>query len=56
MFQKAAKGESKLDRTLIDDLLHTLETGSLCAHGGGIPLPVKNAIQYFETELAPLYK
>ena len=55
MFEKAAKGESKLDRELIDDLLHTLETGSLCAHGGGIPLPVQNALQYFEDELKPLF-
>lgn len=55
MFQRAAKGESKLDRELIDDLLHTLETGSLCAHGGGIPLPVQNALQYFEDELKPLF-
>ncbi len=41
----------KIDRELFDDLLHTLETGSLCAHGGGIPLPVKNALEYFAEEL-----
>lgn len=55
MFEKAAKGESKLNRELIDDLLHTLEAGSLCAHGGGIPLPVQNALHYFEDELKPLF-
>lgn len=55
MFAKAAKGEGKLDRELIDDLLHTLETGSLCAHGGGIPLPVQNTLMYFNDELEPLY-
>jgi NADH:ubiquinone oxidoreductase subunit F (NADH-binding) len=31
--------------------LTTLEQGSLCAHGGGIPLPVRNALQYFDDEL-----
>ncbi|MBD3635907.1 MAG: NAD(P)H-dependent oxidoreductase subunit E [Crocinitomicaceae bacterium] len=56
MFKKAASGESKLDRELIDDLLHTLETGSLCAHGGGIPLPIQNALVYFEEELKPMFK
>jgi NADH:ubiquinone oxidoreductase subunit F (NADH-binding)/NADH:ubiquinone oxidoreductase subunit E len=55
MFERAAKGEAKLDRNLVDDLLHTLETGSLCAHGGGIPLPVQNALMYFEDELKPLF-
>ncbi|MCI0522301.1 MAG: hypothetical protein L0Y37_01470 [Bacteroidales bacterium] len=44
------KGE-KIDRELFDDLLETLQTGSLCALGGGLPLPVKNALQYFSHEL-----
>jgi len=35
------------------DLLDTLQEGSLCAHGGGIPLPVKNALLYFQDELEP---
>ncbi|MGB1104817.1 MAG: NADH-ubiquinone oxidoreductase-F iron-sulfur binding region domain-containing protein [Crocinitomicaceae bacterium] len=56
MFKKAADGESKLDRDLLNDLLHTLETGSLCAHGGGIPLPVKNAVTYFDQELKSYFK
>lgn len=47
-----AKNESyKIDRELFNDLLVTLETGSLCALGGGLPLPVKNALQYFDKEL-----
>lgn len=41
----------KIDKALFNDLLCTLEQGSLCAHGGGIPLPVRNAMQYFEEEL-----
>lgn len=51
MFKNAAEGKSKINRELLQDLLHTLENGSLCAHGGGIPLPIKNAVQYFEGEL-----
>jgi len=46
----------KIDRQLFDDLLETLEIGSLCALGGGIPLPVKNALQYFEEELKEYFK
>ena len=51
MFQKARNEDYKIDRKLLDDLLTTLEEGSLCAHGGGIPLPVRNALQYFDSEL-----
>ena len=40
-----------ISKELFEDLLTTLQEGSLCAHGGGIPLPVKNAMQYFENEL-----
>ncbi len=46
----AGKGE-KIDRELFDDLLETMQLGSLCALGGGLPLPVKNALQYFSDEL-----
>ncbi len=41
----------RINRELLDDLLDTLEKGSLCALGGGLPLPVRNALQYFESEL-----
>ena len=51
MLQKAQSENYKIDRQLFDDLLETLEIGSLCALGGGIPLPVKNALQYFDEEL-----
>ena len=53
MLQKAQSEEYKIDRTLWSDLLETLEKGSLCALGGGIPLPVKNAMEHFEDELKP---
>lgn len=51
MTAKALEGSYKIDRNLMNDLLTTLEQGSLCAHGGGIPLPVRNAMTYFEDEL-----
>lgn len=51
MFEKAIHTDYKIDRTLLNDLLETMEIGSLCALGGGLPLPVKNALQYFEEEL-----
>jgi len=51
MVEKAQQEDYKIDRQLFDDLLETLEIGSLCALGGGAPLPIKNALQYFEEEL-----
>lgn len=51
MFQKAIEEGYKIDRKLLNDLLNTMEIGSLCALGGGLPLPVKNILQYFEPEL-----
>lgn len=46
----AGKGK-KIDRRLFEDLLETMQLGSLCALGGGLPLPVRNALQYFNAEL-----
>jgi NADH-quinone oxidoreductase subunit F len=40
-----------MNRTVMGDLLDTLQNGSLCALGGGLPLPVRNALQYFPDEL-----
>jgi NADH:ubiquinone oxidoreductase subunit F (NADH-binding)/NADH:ubiquinone oxidoreductase subunit E len=51
MLQKAQNEDYKIDRQLFDDLIETLEIGSLCALGGGVPLPIKNALQYFDDEL-----
>ncbi len=52
---KAIQSEYKIDTVLFTDFLTTLEKGSLCAHGGGIPLPMRNALQYFESELKPYF-
>lgn len=51
MLRDAKNGKQKMSRNLFDDLLDTLQQGSLCAHGGGIPLPMRNALQYFGEEL-----
>lgn len=56
LLRKAYESDYRIDRELLDDLLDTLEKGSLCALGGGIPLPVKNALKYFEAELQPYFK
>ena len=53
LIEGALKHDSKIDRALFNDLLETMEIGSLCALGGGLPLGVKNALQYFEEELGP---
>lgn len=55
MVEKAQTDDYKIDITLMNDLLETLETGSLCALGGGLPLPIKNAMKYFENELSPYF-
>ena len=56
MLKKAQETDYKIDRNLLDDLIETLEIGSLCALGGGLPLPIKNGLQYFEKELKPYFK
>ncbi len=56
LVDKARTSDYKIDQILFSDLLETLETGSLCALGGGLPLPVKNALRYFEDELSPYFK
>ncbi len=47
----AAEKGRKIDRQLFDDLLETMQLGSLCALGGGLPLPVMNALHWFSDEL-----
>ena len=56
LIAKAREDDSyKIDRELLDDLLDTMELTSLCALGGGVPLPIKNALQHFESELTPYF-
>lgn len=56
MLQKTQNEDYKINHQLFDDLMETLETGSLCALGGGVPLPIKNALQYFEDELKAYFE
>ncbi|MCC6414118.1 MAG: formate dehydrogenase, partial [Saprospiraceae bacterium] len=55
LLEGARKQQRRIDRELFADLLDTLEKGSLCALGGGLPLPVKNALKYFEEELKTFF-
>lgn len=55
MFSDALNQNNLLDRELLNDLLDTMEEGSLCALGGGVPLPVKNALEYFNHEFDSLF-
>jgi len=52
---RGAKQGRRIDRTLFNDLVETMEIGSLCALGGGLPLGVRNAMQYFGDELEPYF-
>jgi NADH:ubiquinone oxidoreductase subunit F (NADH-binding)/NADH:ubiquinone oxidoreductase subunit E len=56
MLEKSMNSDYKIDRELFNDLLDTLEQGSLCALGGGLPLPVRNALQYFDSELSQYFE
>ncbi|MCA0932044.1 NAD(P)H-dependent oxidoreductase subunit E [Lutimonas saemankumensis] len=56
MLEKAQSEAYKIDKNLFDDLIETLEIGSLCALGGGVPLPLKNAMQYFQPELKSYFE
>lgn len=56
MMEKAQNEDYKIELSLMHDLLDTMEAGSLCALGGGLPLPIKNALRYFENELSPYFK
>lgn len=56
MIEKALNSEYKLNRELFTDLITTMEIGSLCALGGGLPLPIRNALQYFDNELKDYFE
>jgi len=53
---QGASPERPLDKTVFADLLETLELGSLCALGGGLPLPVRNVLEHFGDELRPFFQ
>jgi NADH-quinone oxidoreductase subunit F len=43
--------ETPVDRALLEDLLETLELGSLCAHGSGMPAPIRSIVAHWPGEL-----
>ena len=56
LIKGAAEGGRKIDKGLFDDLLETMQLGSLCALGGGISLPVMNGMRYFSHELEDYFQ
>jgi len=56
LLSAAVKDDRKIDRQLFEDLLETMQLGSLCALGGGLPLPVRNVLSYFDGELSGFFK
>ncbi|MBL0046252.1 MAG: formate dehydrogenase [Flavobacteriales bacterium] len=56
LIEGARVHDRKIDRELFNDLIETMEIGSLCALGGGLPLGVRNALMYFNEELKQHFK
>ena len=54
MLGLAIDGKQKFSEELIYDLLETMEVGSLCALGGGLPLAIKNLLEHCSDEFKPL--
>ena len=54
MLGSAIDNNQKFSEELIHDLLETMEAGSLCALGGGLPLPIKNLLEHCADEFKPL--
>ena len=53
MLDFALTKNKKFSKELIKDLLTTMEIGSLCALGGGVPLPIKNLLEHYSEEFEP---
>ena len=45
------ESEAAIDRGRLEALLEALELGSLCAHGGGMPAPIRSLLAHFPEEL-----
>jgi NADH:ubiquinone oxidoreductase subunit F (NADH-binding)/NADH:ubiquinone oxidoreductase subunit E len=43
--------DAAVDRTRFEELLEALELGSLCAHGSGMPAPLRSLLAHFPDEL-----
>jgi len=51
MFDQAINKTNKIPIKLLNELLVTMQKGSLCALCGAIPLPIQNILKYFTDEL-----
>jgi NADH:ubiquinone oxidoreductase subunit F (NADH-binding) len=54
MLESAIYKDTKFSKELMHDLLETMESGSLCALGGGLPLPIKNLLEHCSEEFETL--
>jgi len=50
MFDQAVNKTNKIPIKLLNELLITMQKGSLCALCGAIPLPIQNILKYFTEE------
>jgi NADH:ubiquinone oxidoreductase subunit F (NADH-binding) len=41
------------DRAGLERLLETMQMGSLCGFGQGVPRPIRDLLQHFESEVFP---
>ena len=50
---KAAPGRAArdADAALLTELCETMKLGSLCAHGGAIPIPIASLMVHFGSEM-----
>ena len=46
-----AQAEGPIDRDSLAELLDTLEKGSLCGHGSGMPAPIRSLMEHYPEEL-----
>jgi NADH:ubiquinone oxidoreductase subunit F (NADH-binding) len=49
--KERTKAEVDADVLLLGELLETLKLGSLCAHGGAIPDPIRTLLRHFPAEM-----
>ena len=55
LLEDALQNGRKTNKSLFNDLLETMQLGSLCALGGGVSLPVMNIMKYFSSELESFF-
>ncbi len=51
LYERRPAAEVEADLSLLGELLETMRLGSLCAHGGGIPAPIRSLLTLFPEEM-----